>query len=165
MSNENPTLKRFANETIKVRNSKLIPNSFYRTWKMYDGVEKGVRMRYMTKEELARDVFYRMVDKLSPKDRLETFKDLVIMWKKLKDVSINNAENWTDEQLAMAEVIGAYCHVCGYHCRKVTDEEHGEDFIVCDGEWDSTVSSTPIRCKNYGMETEGLTYFYKEMKE
>jgi hypothetical protein len=155
-------------ETLKIKNRKLIPNSFYRTWKMYDGIEKGVRMREMTKEELARDVFYRMVDKLSPKDRLETFKDLVIIWKRLKDVSINNADNWTDEQLAMAEVIGSYCNVCGYHCRKVVDEKHGEEFIVCCGsEWMATTEEQAQagKCEHYGMETEGLSYFYKEMKE
>ena len=148
-----------SSEILKIKNRKLIPNSFYRTWKMYDGIEKGVRMREMTRHELAREVIFRMVDKLSTKDRLETFKDLTSMWKKLNDVSINNSENWTDEQLAIAEVIGAYCHVCGYNCRHVTDEEHGEDFMVCNN--DGLVAN---KCKNYQSETLGLSYFYKEMK-
>ena len=147
-------------ETLKIKNKKLIPNSFYRTWKMYDGIEKGVRMREMTRHELAREVLFRMVDKLSPKDRLDIFKDLTSVWRKLNDVSINNADNWTDEQLAIAEIMGAYCHMCGYNCRHVTDEEHGEDFMICNN------ADTPAdKCGHYGMETEGLSYFFKEMKE
>ena len=67
-------------EILKVKNKKLIPNSFYRTWKMYDGLEKGVRMREMSKQEVMIEALYRIVDKLSPKDRLETFTDLAKIW-------------------------------------------------------------------------------------
>ena len=135
-------------EILTVKNKKLIPNSFYRTWKIYDGVEKGVRMREMTKRELMIESLYKMVDNLSFAHRLQTFEDLVRIWRRLKEDS--------DEQIAISEVVGSYCHKCGGNCRKVTDEEHEEDFIICDGE---------ANCSNYGDETEGISYFDRVLKK
>ena len=135
-------------EILTVKNKKLIPNSFYRTWKIYDGVEKGVRMREMTKRELMIESLYKMVDNLSFAHRLQTFEDLVRIWRRLKEDS--------DEQDAIAEVVRSFCHRCGGNCRMVTDEEHGEDFIVCNGD---------VNCINYGDETEGIAYFDKRLKK
>ena len=92
-------------EILTVKNKILIPNSFYRTWKIYDGVEKGVRMREMTKRELMIESLYKMVDNLSYAHRLQTFEDLVRIWRRLKEDS--------DEQIAISEVVGSYCHKYG----------------------------------------------------
>ena len=120
-------------EILKVKNKKLIPNSFYRTWKMYDGLEKGVRMREMSKQEVMIEALYRIVDKLSPKDRLETFTDLAKIWQRFSNIEVTDEED-SDEMNAISEVVGSYCHECGGNCKKVTDEKHGEDFIICDGD-------------------------------
>ena len=142
-------------EILKVKNKKLIPNSFYRTWKMYDGLEKGVRMREMSKKEVMIEALYRIVDKLSPKDRLETFTDLAKIWQRFSNIEVTDEED-SDEMNAISEVVGSYCHECGGNCKKVTDEKHGEDFIICDGD---------KNCRYRRLETEGIDHFVKEVKK
>ena len=135
---------------LEVKNKKLNPNSFYRTWELgkWNVEHKGVRMREMSRQELMVESLYKMVDNLSYAHRLQTFEDLVRIWRRLKEDS--------DEQDAIAEVVRSFCHRCGGNCRMVTDEEHGEDFIVCNGD---------VNCINYGDETEGIAYFDRVLKK
>ena len=157
-------------ETLKVKNKKLNPNSFYRTWKMYDGIEKGVRMKEMTKQEVMVEALFRIVDKLSPKDRLGTFFDLAKIYKRLENIEVIDEKD-SDEMNAISEVVGSYCNICGNNCTQVTDEVHDESFIVCNhgSQWkNEKIRNEMIKngehCKSYGIETDGIQYFVMREK-